>query len=128
MHVSQIILGKSCGRNGKVCSCTAKVMVVASATGKPVRGASVTGVWRSTPETWAPATQTKQTYGKNGAHFTAQRQQSGSCLFAVTNVSSAKFVLDKSLSVRNSVLALQERRGFRSSAEGTSMMWPSQKP
>jgi uncharacterized Zn-binding protein involved in type VI secretion len=130
MRVSQIIMGKSCGRNGKVCSCTAKVMVVVSATGKAVRGASVTGVWWSTPETWAPATQKKQTYGKNGAHFTAQRQQSGSCLFAVTNVSSAKYVLDRSLSVRNSVLAMQERRSYRSGAVATqpAMSWPSPKP
>jgi uncharacterized Zn-binding protein involved in type VI secretion len=130
MHVSQIIMGKSCARNGRVCSCTAQVMVVASATGKPVRGASVTGVWRSTPETWAPDTQTKQTVGRNGAHFTAQRQQSGSCLFAVTNVSSARFMLDRTLSVRNSVLPLQERSGYRSGAVGTqpAMSWPNQKP
>jgi uncharacterized Zn-binding protein involved in type VI secretion len=129
MRISQIVMGKSCAKTGKACSCTAKVVVVALDSGKPVRGASVTGTWRSHPEAWSPSSQTKTTAGRGQATFTARRQQSGSCSFVVTDVSSEGFNLDRSSSVRNSNLQLQQRRSSKRSA-GTQpvLTWPGWKP
>jgi hypothetical protein len=128
MHVTQIIMGKSCAKTTKACSCTAKVVVVASDTGKPVRGAAVSGMWRSQPEAWAPIAQTKRTAGKGQANFTARRQQSGSCSFVVTDVSSSKFDLDRSTSVKSSNLQLQARRSSNPARTQPVVTWPDRKP
>ncbi|WIA09651.1 hypothetical protein OEZ85_009038 [Tetradesmus obliquus] len=129
MRVTSIIMGKSCAKTTKACSCTAKVLVVASDTGKPVRGATVSGTWRSRPEAWSPIVQTKNTAGKGQAVFTARRQQSGSCSFVVIAVSSPKFDLDRSNSLRTSNLQLQARKtGGTPKRTPPAMIWPSPKP